>query len=178
MTIVMKRIILPAAVCVMLIAASCSNSKTQSSDSQVETIDVSQFTGSNAVDQAHTIDSLALQADFLSADQSVTVLVGLSEIVKYKQGNERLEYMRKYLDAYEILTSRGDEFVQAITSSKSATGIDLPGLFSSYHDVLNNEADDGTAFEDGDQGATSVEKKADSVEKKAEAPAAPADSIH
>lgn len=176
----MKRIypFLPVAACVLLAASACSNSKSDSTQAQIEAIDVSQFTGSNAVSSSRTIDSLALQADFLTPDQSVGVLVGLSEIVKNKQGNERYEYMRKFVDTYDIISSRGDEFAQALSSSKSSTGIDLPAMFAQYRDVLNDEADDGTTFEDGDQGATNVPTQKESpAETKTEETPAPADSV-
>jgi len=164
------------AVLTMLTAASCSNSKSGSSQTQVETIDVSDFTGNNALSATRSIDSMALQADFLTSQEGVSVLVGLSEIAKSKQGNERLEYMRKYLDTYDILTSRGDEFAQAIASSKSSTGIDLQSIFNQYRDTLNEE-DDGTTFEDDDQPTTTVpETPSEPKEEETEQPV-PADSV-
>ncbi len=164
------------------VSLSCSDKKT-SGNSTETSIDVSEFTGSNAVASSSKIDSLALEADFLTPEQGVNVLVGLSEIVKAEQekgkSSKKLEYMRKYIDTYDILADRSEEFRQTLAEAGSTTGIDLAAIFRQYREVLSNEAD-GTAIEGEDGGTTQVAApaKADSSEVKAESVSpAPADSV-
>ncbi|MDE6100233.1 MAG: hypothetical protein K2G01_04245, partial [Paramuribaculum sp.] len=130
-----------------VIFAACSGGKTESTANSVEAIDVTQFTGSNAVASSATIDSMALEADFLTPEQGVSVLVGLSEIVKTEEakakGGVKLEYMRKYLDTYDILSGRGDEFKSAIENARRSTGVDLPAICSRYADILSDETGGG-----------------------------------
>lgn len=139
------------------LATACSNGKSTDSAANVNPIDVSEFTGSNAVASVAMIDSLALEADFLTPEQGVSVLVGLSEIVKNEQAKgasgKKLEYMRKFMDTYEILQGRGEEFASAIANAKASAHIDLPAIASQYSDILNNEAD-GSAIEGEEDGGT------------------------
>lgn len=145
-------LIIPAAAIAMA-AASCSGGDGKGNASTVATIDVNDFKGQKAIASAATIDSMALEADFLTPEQGVTVLVGLSEIARNEEmkqsPDKRLEYMRKFLDTYDILSDRGDEFKQAIASAKASTGIDLPAIADRYRTVLNDEAD-GSAVETED----------------------------
>lgn len=170
--------IIPAIVLLMSVSA-CGNNKSGSAN-DVQPIDVSAYTGGNALSAIAAIDSLAMEADFLSPEQGVTVLVGLSEIVKRREGNSRLEYMRKFVDTYDILINRGDEFSRAILSAKASTSIDLPALFDQYRDVLNEEAD-GSAIEGEESPVTdapAVSAKPDTSAARSAKPApAPADSV-
>lgn len=142
-----------------LVMFSCSSNSKQSGESSQ--IDVGDYMGEHAVASAATIDSLALEADFLTVRQAVSVLVGLSEITKAEESKgsqgRKLEYMRKFIDTYEILMGRGDDFREAIEDSKATAHVDLPGIFARYRDTMASEAG-GEAIEgeDGD-GALGVE---------------------
>lgn len=141
-----------------IVFAACSGGNSESKTNSVEAIDVTQFTGQNAVTSSSTIDSMALEADFLTPEQGVGVLVGLSEIVRSEEakGGKKLEYMRKFLDTYDILSGRGDEFKSAIANARMSTGIDLPAICGKYSDVLSDETDGGAAVEGEDETTNSV----------------------
>lgn len=119
-----------SALALSLIACSGNNNE---SSSAATSQDYSAFTGSNAVASAATIDSLALEADFITPEQGVGVLIGLSEIVKNEQAvgssSKKLEYMRKYIDTYDILVGRSDEFKTAIGDARATAHVDLPAIF-------------------------------------------------
>jgi len=147
------------------VLTACGGNKNENNDSE-STVDLTSFTGTNAVASASTIDSLALEADFLTPDQGVAVLAGLSEIVKAEEakgrGNQRLQYMRKYVDTYDILVSRQEDFTEEFNRLIRTTGYDFRGLFNRYRDVLSSEAD-GTSIEDGDAGTTEVKTESPAV---------------
>ncbi len=162
---------------------ACGGSKNDNS-STTTTIDLSAYTGANAVASATTIDSLALEADFLTPYQGVAVLTGLSEIVKSEQEKGKkglkLEYMRKYVDTYDILMSRSESFTNELESTMRGTGINFRDLFTQYRDVLSAEAD-GTSIEDGGAGTTEIKSATPAADStataKSETPAAAADTI-
>lgn len=167
-------------------ACACSGNKSGNTET-AETIDLSSFTGSNAVASAGTIDSLALEADFLTPEQGVAVLAGLSEIVRAEEaeGNrsKKLEYMRKYIDTYDILVNRSEDFTSEFDRLKSAAHINFAALFAQYRDILSSEAD-GTSVEgDSDSyGITETRPAAAEADSTAASPSedtaeAPADSI-
>lgn len=162
---------------------ACGGSKNNNS-ATTATMDLSAYTGDNAVASAATIDSLALEADFLTPEQGVAVLTGLSEIVKAEQTKGKkslkLEYMRKFVDTYDILMSRSEQFTDEFENAVRNSGMDFRGLFTQYRDVLSSEAD-GTSIEDGGAGATEVKSATPASDSTAtaqpETPAAPADTI-
>lgn len=165
-------------------ACACSGNKSGSTET-AETIDLSSFTGSNAMASAGTIDSLALEADFLTPEQGVAVLAGLSEIVRAEEaeGNrsKKLEYMRKYIDTYDILVNRSEDFTSEFDRLKSAAHIDFAALFAQYRDILSSEAD-GTSVEGDSYGITESRPAAAEADSTAASPSedtpeAPADSI-
>lgn len=147
------------------VLAACGSNKNKNNDSE-STVDLTSFTGANAVASASTIDSLALEADFLTPDQGIAVLAGLSEIVKAEEskgkGTMKLQYMRKYVDTYDILVSRTEDFTEEFDRLARTAGYDFRGLFNRYRDVLSSEAD-GTSIEDGDAGATEVKTESPAV---------------
>ncbi len=161
------------------VLASCGSNKNENNDSE-STVDLTLFTGTNAVASASTIDSLALEADFLTPDQGIAVLAGLSEIVKAEEskGTLKLQYMRKYVDTYDILVSRTEDFTEEFNRLARTAGYDFRGLFNRYRDVLSSEAD-GTSIEDGDAGATEVKTESPAVSDTTTAakPSIAADSI-
>lgn len=166
-------LIIPAAAIAMA-AASCSGGDGKGNASTVATIDVNDFKGQKAIASAATIDSMALEADFLTPEQGVTVLVGLSEIARNEEmkqsPDKRLEYMRKFLDTYDILSDRGDEFKQAIASAKASTGIDLPAIADRYRTVLNDEADGSAVETEEGAGAPTTSVPAETRETTEEQP--------
>lgn len=139
--------------------ASCSGSGNSATSSKVSESDFATFSGQNAVAASAVIDSLALEADFLSPNQAVSVLLGLNEIVKSEQSGrkskKRLEYMRKYIDTYDILSDRGADFVEAFEEVKNSHNIDFAAICKSYREILSDEAD-GSAVEGDDSGITEV----------------------
>lgn len=146
------------------------------------------FQGANAVNSIKTIDSLALEADFITEEQAVAVLMGLSEIAKAEEAKgskgKKLEYMRKYVDTYDILTDRGQEFKDAIEDAKVNYHVDFAAINNQYRDVLNVEADGVSIEGEGDGGVTDAGTAAPAAPdstRKAEEPAtpapAPADSV-
>lgn len=147
---------------------TCSENNNESSSAATGQ-DYSAFTGSNAVASAATIDSLALEADFITPEQGVGVLVGLSEIVKNEQAggssSKKLEYMRKYIDTYDILVGRSDEFKTAIDEARSTARVDLPAIFEQYRDILNGEADGSVIEGEEGGGTTSAETSAPTAAK-------------
>lgn len=168
-----------------LALASCSGNNTSGGSSVVSESDISAFSGNNALAASATIDSLALEADFLNPRQAVSVLLGLNEIVKAEQAKgssgKRLEYMRKYIDTYDILSDRGEEFTEAFDEVKLRHHIDFAAICKSYRDTLADEAD-GSAIEGDDGGVTEVkneeaapdstsQSEAETAEPKAEEPA-------
>lgn len=173
------------AIAATLALASCSGGNSNQTAVTVASIDVSEFKGQKALGSAATIDSLALEADFLTPEQGVTVLVGLSEIAKNEEMKQkpekRLEYMRKFIDTYDILSDRGDEFKQAIANSTASTGINLTEIANRYRDVLNDEADGYTLEGEEGTGTTTTAApsasapKADTEESKTPEAEQPAD---
>lgn len=131
---------------------ACSGKSSNGATSIVSDSDIESFTGGNAIAASATIDSLALEADFLTPRQAVSVLIGLNEIVKAEQekgkSGRRLEYMRKYIDTYDILSDRGEEFSDAFDEVKLRHHIDFAAICKSYRDILSDEAD-GSTVEDG-----------------------------
>lgn len=160
-----------------IVFAACSGGKSESTTNSVEAIDVTQFTGQNAVASSSTIDSMALEADFLTPEQGVSVLVGLSEIVKTEEGKggKKLEYMRKFLDTYDILSGRGDEFKSAIANARMSTGIDLPAICEKFSDVLSEETGGG-AVEGEEETTNSVAAPAKPAEETDQTPESPAET--
>lgn len=165
--------------------AACSGNKSGNAESS-EHIDLTPFTGNNAMTSAGTIDSLALEADFLTPEQGVAVLTGLSEIIKVEQAegkkSKKLEYMRKFIDTYDILRDRSEDFTSEFENAARSAGIDFAALFAQYRDVLSSEAD-GTAIESGGLPTTQTTadtQSSDSTSTKKPAPTeeAPADSIN
>lgn len=161
-------------------ATACSDKKT-SSDGQVATADYSEFMGEKAVASAANIDSLALEADFLEPEQGAEVLVGLSEIVRHEEAaksGKRLEYMRKFVDTYDILSGRGEDFRQAIAGVAESARINLKEIYLKYIDALGAEAggDVLESEEPADNGG-SAPKAAPSEEDAPATDAAPADSV-
>ncbi|MCM1348386.1 MAG: hypothetical protein NC338_03160 [Firmicutes bacterium] len=161
----------------VLSLASCSGGKTSSGSADGNGADYASFMGQNALASAATIDSLALEADFLTPQQGVSVLVGLSEIARNEQGpsgsGKRLEYMRKYLDTYDILMDRGDEFKEAIAGATASAHVNLSEIADKYRDILNEEADGSSIEDEADGGTTSVAPvaKTDSASTAAAVPA-------
>lgn len=174
----MKYLRLLAIFFVAAAATSCSDKKS-STDGQGASADYSAFMGEQAVASAANIDSLALEADFLEPAQGAEVLVGLSEIARHEdaaKSGKRLEYMRKYVDTYDILTGRGEEFRQAIADASEASHINLKEIYLKYVDALGNEAG-GDVIETEEPAAAAPAAKEESAETPAETQPAAADSV-
>lgn len=161
-------------------ATACSDKKT-SADSHDAAADYSEFMGEKAVASAANIDSLALEADFLEPEQGAEVLIGLSEIARHEEAaksGKRLEYMRKFVDTYDILSGRGEEFRQAIAAVNESAHINLKQIYLNYIDALGAEAGgDVLESEESADNGGSAPKAAPSEEDASADDAAPADSV-
>lgn len=170
----MKYLKLLVVIFVALAATACSDKKT-SADGQDNLADYSEFMGEKAVASAANIDSLALEADFLEPRQGAEVLIGLSEIARHEEGaksGKRLEYMRKFVDTYDILSGRGEDFRQAIADATESAHVNLRQIYLKYVDALGVEAG-GDVIESEEAGEASVASpKAETSDESAAEPAA------
>lgn len=96
------------------------------------------------------IDSLALNADFLSAFDAMGVLTGYMHQVNANKGianSANLPTMRKFVDVYDIVSNNlGDEFAETVARLSSSHGIDLRQTYLLYREALADFAD-GTSVE-------------------------------
>ena len=155
----MKYLKLLAVIFVALAATACSDKKT-SADGQDNLADYSEFMGEKAVASAANIDSLALEADFLEPHEEGA------------KSGRRLEYMRKFVDTYDILSGRGEDFRQAIADATESAHVNLRQIYLKYVDALGVEAG-GDVIESEEAGEASVAStKTETPDESAAEPAA------
>lgn len=176
------------AVAITLSLAACGSKNTDSSaTTEVTDIDVTEFTNGHASEHSAEIDSLALNADELTADEGARVLIGYYEMAKESSeaGRQKttMETMRKFVDVYDIvLGNHGNDFRNAIAKLRSI--VDLAATATEYRERLADydsgagveslsderqqvaEAD-STATAEGKASASSEEQKEDNTNAEA-----------
>lgn len=131
------------AICILVLGCSaCSGSDSGSANSETITDGIVDFTeNGHAPRNTGHIDSLANEADFLSAGEGVGVLVAYNDIICQARegGKSKLMYetMRKFVDLYNIVShNHRSEFIDATDKVLRNQGPDLRNLVTEYRDRL------------------------------------------
>lgn len=143
---------------------ACGGKKENGAVENAETIDLTEYTPGHAVQMSDKIDSLALNADDLSPEDAVNVLLAYVEIERDESNANKTkvkrETMRKFADVYDIVMGNyGNEFRAAIDKARRTTELDLSAIVTDYRERLA-EYDEGAGIETA---PISQKEKADSV---------------
>lgn len=142
-----------------VVLAACGGKKESGAVENAETIDLTDYTPGHAVQMWDKIDSLALNADDLSPEDAVNVLLAYVEIERDESNANKAkvkrETMRKFVDVYDIVMGNyGNDFRGAIDKARRATDLDLSTIAADYRGRLS-EYDEGAGIES----APAVEKE-------------------
>lgn len=130
---------------------ACGGKKENGAVENAETIDLTEYTPGHAVQMSDKIDSLALNADDLSPDDAVNVLLAYVEIERDESNANKAkvkrETMRKFADVYDIVMGNyGNEFRAAIDKARRTTELDLSAIAADYRERLS-DYDEGAGIE-------------------------------
>lgn len=130
---------------------ACGGKGDKGAADDTETLDLTDYTPGHAVQMSDKIDSLALNADDLSPEDAVNVLLAYVEIEQFADNEsatkKKRETMRKFTDVYDIVMgNHGNDFRAAIDKARRSTDVDLTTIASAYRERLA-DYDEGAGIE-------------------------------